>query len=254
MADEDDRCLVEGRLVDARQATGQWEGLERMPDQGNVPDVNILVIVSLAIAALVIAGAIALGARRARLGIFLLSALAILTLGVADALARQAALATFPDLFRAPPYPVDVAMIMAGHAATVLAGIAPFAVGAAWVLGLLVTARGRQWGWLAAIALVVLISALLYLYLFVRFVRPPQEGLDSLAVCVPDSGVCVRSLRLGRQTTGILHPPARDAAGDTGLWHRWAAGEAGRVSAPAHGIDVEPIPCFHLFRIRTRSS
>ena len=162
-----------------------------MPDQGNVPDVNILVIVSLVLAALVIAGAIALGARRARLGIFLLSALAILMLGVGDVLARQAALATFPNLFRPPPYPVDVAAIMAGRAATVLAGIAPFAVGAAWVLGLLVTARGRQWGWLAVIALVVLISAVLNLYLFVRFVRSPQEGLGSLVVCVPDSDVCV---------------------------------------------------------------
>jgi hypothetical protein len=166
-----------------------------MLDQSNVPDVNVLVDAGLVIATLAIAGAIALGARRARLGIYLLSALALLMLSVADVLARQDTLAVLreSDLAHGVSGIHNVGATQAVRAALVLMRIAPFAAGAAWALGLLVTARARQWGWLAAIAVVVLASALLNLYLYTAFVQPPQPGLASLTICPLDGDLCVFS-------------------------------------------------------------
>lgn len=156
-----------------------------MPDQGNVPDVNILVIVSLVLAVLIIAGAIALGARRARLGIFLLSVLAIVLLGVADVLGRQAVLAILHEVILRIGGQIDVGTAQGIRAAVVLVQVAPFAIGAAWVLGLLVTARGQQWGWFAVILIFPLITPLLEQLLNIVYVQTSGQVIcaDIVNLC-----------------------------------------------------------------------
>jgi hypothetical protein len=159
------------------------EGDERMPDQGNAPDVNILVIAGLIVMTLIVAGAIALSTRRPRPAILTLSALALVMLGMADVLARQATLATLHETTFAPPgnNTLDVATIQSIRAALVLSRLAPFAVGAAWVLGLLVTARARQWAWLAAILAFAALTPLLELFVYMRYVLGPGQGFNNVS-------------------------------------------------------------------------
>jgi hypothetical protein len=159
-----------------------------MPDQGNVPDVNVLVIASLALATLVIAGAVALGARRARLAIVFLSALAIVLLGVADVLGRRAVLAILHSGGQ-----IDMGTEQGIRAAYVLVQMAPFAVGAAWVLGLLVTARARQWSWFAAILIFPLITPLLEQLLYMLYAQTPGAGYGSASgqfICADVTDLC----------------------------------------------------------------